>query len=155
MLELKNISAGYGSKNVLNGVTVSIEKGKLTSIIGVNGCGKSTLLKAVIGILPLQSGEILIDGKSLLSMNKNGVAKPAVFDHFSESNGQIRIYVIKDGETKPGFFLFPQTKYVFPSKDDAQAHSDKEARQFGLSPSRTIVSAFSKKPKGTFPGQDP
>ena len=79
MLELKNISAGYGSKNVLDGVTVSIEKGKLTSIIGVNGCGKSTLLKAVIGILPLQSGEILIDGKSLQSMNKNGVAKKIAY----------------------------------------------------------------------------
>ena len=79
MLELKNISAGYGSKNVLDGVTVSIEKGKLTSIIGVNGCGKSTLLKAVIGILPLQSGEIFIDGKSLQSMNKNGVAKKIAY----------------------------------------------------------------------------
>ena len=94
-----------------------------------------------------------IKGVTKLFVNKNGVAKPAVFDHFSESDGQIRIYVIKDGETKPGFFLFPQTKYVFPSKDDAQAHSDKEARQFGLSPSRTIVSAFSKKPKARVPSK--
>lgn len=94
-----------------------------------------------------------IKGVTKLFVNKNGVAKPAVFDHFSEADGQIRIYVIKDGETKPGFFLFPQTKYVFPSKDDAQAHSDKEARQFGLSPSRTIVSAFSKKPQARIPSK--
>ena len=75
MLELKNISAGYGSKNVLDGVTASFEKGKLTSVIGVNGCGKSTLLKAILGTLPLSSGEILIDGQDLKSIGKNKLAK--------------------------------------------------------------------------------
>lgn len=94
-----------------------------------------------------------IKGVTKLFVNKNGVAKPAVFDHFSEVDGQIRIYVIKEGETKPGFYLFPQTKYVFPSKDDAQSHFDKEARQFGVSPSRTIVSAFGTKPKARVPSK--
>ena len=50
MLELINVSAGYGKQTVLAGVTASCEKGKLTGIIGVNGCGKSTLLKATLGI---------------------------------------------------------------------------------------------------------
>ena len=49
MLELINVSAGYGKQTVLAGVTASFEKGKLTGIIGVNGCGKSTLLKAALG----------------------------------------------------------------------------------------------------------
>ena len=51
MLELNRISAGYGKQTVLDGISVDFEKGKLTSIIGVNGCGKSTLLKAILGIL--------------------------------------------------------------------------------------------------------
>ena len=42
MLELKDISVGYGSKIVLDGVTASFEKGKLTAVIGTNGCGKSS-----------------------------------------------------------------------------------------------------------------
>ena len=79
MLELKNIFAGYGNKNILNGITVSFEKGKLTSIIGVNGCGKSTLLKAIPGILPLSGGEIMIDGKNLHSMSRNEIAKKIAY----------------------------------------------------------------------------
>lgn len=75
MIEAKNISAGYGSKTVLNGATVSFEKGKLTSLIGVNGSGKSTMLKAMLGILPLSGGEILIDRKDMRSMSRNEIAK--------------------------------------------------------------------------------
>ena len=79
MLELKNIFAGYGSKTVLDDVTISFEKGKLTSIIGVNGCGKSTLLKAILGILPLSSGEVVINGNSLQHMSRNDIAKNVAY----------------------------------------------------------------------------
>ena len=79
MLELKNISAGYGSRSVLDGVTVSFEKGKLTSVIGVNGCGKSTLLKAILGILPLSGGEVLINGNDLQTMGRNEIAKSVAY----------------------------------------------------------------------------
>lgn len=79
MLELKNISSGYGSKTVLAGVTASFEKGKLTSIIGANGSGKSTLLKAILGILPLSEGEIAVDGTDLRSMSRNEIAKKIAY----------------------------------------------------------------------------
>lgn len=75
MLELKNVSAGYGRKTVLDNVNLSFEKGKLTGIIGVNGCGKSTLLKTIPGILPLSCGEIFIDGVFAQSMTKTEIAK--------------------------------------------------------------------------------
>jgi len=94
-----------------------------------------------------------VKGVTKLFVNIKGVAKPAIFDHFSEVDGQVRIYVIKEGETKAGFYLFPQTKYVFPNKDEAQIQFDKEARHFGISPSRTIVSAFSTKPKSRVPSK--
>lgn len=79
MLEVKNISVGYGRNTVLDGVTVSFEKGKLTSIIGVNGCGKSTLLKAILGILPLSGGTVVIDGNDLQSMSRNETAKKVAY----------------------------------------------------------------------------
>lgn len=79
MLELNRISAGYGKQTVLDGISVDFEKGKLTSIIGVNGCGKSTLLKAILGILSLSSGEIFIDGENLLTMSRNEIAKKIAY----------------------------------------------------------------------------
>ena len=79
MLELKNISVGYGSKTVLEGTSVSFEKGKLSSIIGANGCGKSTMLKAALGILHLSSGEAFIDGIDIKTMARGEIAKSAAY----------------------------------------------------------------------------
>lgn len=75
MLELKNISSGYGKTKIIDDVSVAIEKGKLTVVLGVNGCGKSTLLKASVGILPLFCGKIIIDGQDIGTMSRNDVAK--------------------------------------------------------------------------------
>lgn len=75
MIELKNITAGYGRNVVLDGVTVGFEKGRLTGVIGVNGSGKSTLLKAILGMVPVTAGEVTIDGRSLPSMGRNATAK--------------------------------------------------------------------------------
>ena len=67
MIELKKVTAGYPSKTVLSGISLSVPKGTLISVIGKNGSGKSTLLKTVIGILPAKGGEMLVDGESELS----------------------------------------------------------------------------------------
>ena len=58
MLELKNIRAGYGKRQILNGVSLTVPKGKLVTVIGPNGSGKSTLFKSAAGIIPTLSGEI-------------------------------------------------------------------------------------------------
>lgn len=52
MLEVCDLTAGYGGKTVLNGVSFSLEEGTVTGLLGANGCGKTTLLKAICGILP-------------------------------------------------------------------------------------------------------
>lgn len=75
MLELKNITAGYGKNTVLCDLNVTFEKGKLTSVVGVNGCGKSTLLKAALGIIPLERGTVTADGAELSSLKRTEIAK--------------------------------------------------------------------------------
>ncbi len=65
MLELKNISAGYDKRMVLNDVSVTIDPSLITVIMGPNGAGKSTLLKAMYGLLPLVKGHAELDGRSL------------------------------------------------------------------------------------------
>lgn len=61
MVEIKHLSAGYGEKTVLHDISLTFPAGTVTAVVGPNGCGKSTLLKAVAGLLPPTSGEILVE----------------------------------------------------------------------------------------------
>lgn len=79
MIELKNVSIGYGKKNILNDISLSVEKGKFTSVIGVNGCGKSTLLKAILGIQPLNVGNITIDNASIKNLSRKEIAQKVAY----------------------------------------------------------------------------
>ena len=79
MLEVKNVTAGYGKHTVLKNITATFEKGKLTSIIGVNGSGKSTLLKVMLGILPMADGAVEIDGRALSSLGRNEIARQIAY----------------------------------------------------------------------------
>ena len=67
MVEIRNLSAGYPGKAVLENLCLEIPEGQLTVIAGPNGCGKSTLLKALAGILP-SGGEICLAGESLAGL---------------------------------------------------------------------------------------
>ena len=78
MIELRSISAGYGNHTVLEAVSATFEKGKLTGIIGINGCGKSTLLKVMLGILPCK-GDISVDGRSLKDMSRKEIAQKIAY----------------------------------------------------------------------------
>ncbi len=74
-MEGKQLVIGYGEKIIIPAMDVKIPKGKITSIIGPNGCGKSTLLKALARILPLQSGDIEIEGVKMSSLKTESIAK--------------------------------------------------------------------------------
>jgi len=66
---LKNIYKKFGSMEILKGVTIPVEQGKITTVIGKSGEGKSVLLKHIIGLLKPDSGEIFFDGKLLKEMS--------------------------------------------------------------------------------------
>jgi branched-chain amino acid transport system ATP-binding protein len=65
MLELQNVYGGYGKITILNGVSFKIPKASITTMIGPNGAGKSTVFKAIFGLLQIQSGQILLEGKEV------------------------------------------------------------------------------------------
>ncbi len=79
MIEIKNLSAGYASKEVLKDISLKFEDGVFTSIIGPNGCGKSTLFKAVTGLLPYAKGSIFIDGEDLKKLSGRQRARKAAY----------------------------------------------------------------------------
>ncbi|PJB45791.1 MAG: ABC transporter ATP-binding protein [Deltaproteobacteria bacterium CG_4_9_14_3_um_filter_63_12] len=65
VIETKNLASGYGDKLILHDVSVQLQKGKVTCIIGGSGCGKSTFLKTLIGLVELKKGTAKVLGSSL------------------------------------------------------------------------------------------
>ena len=68
VLDMKNVRCGYGTRPVLNGVDLSVGAGETVLLAGPNGCGKSTMLKAILGMLPLDTGTIRFNGAPLEGM---------------------------------------------------------------------------------------
>jgi len=62
ILEIRNLEAGYGKKQVLFGVSLEVREGETVALIGPNGAGKSTVLKAACGLIPTWKGEIHFGG---------------------------------------------------------------------------------------------
>ncbi len=62
MLQLNSINVYYGESHILRDVSFTIEAGQVACLMGRNGVGKTTTLKAVMGLLPVRSGEIVMDG---------------------------------------------------------------------------------------------
>lgn len=79
MLKINNLSAYYGSIQALKNVSLTINKGRIVSIIGANGAGKSTLLKSISGLVTQKKGEILfcdtdISSKPVRKIVKSGIS---------------------------------------------------------------------------------
>ena len=65
VFELRNINYYFDNKHVLENINIKINKGEFLAIVGPNGAGKSTLLKVILGLLPLQKGEIFLKEKCI------------------------------------------------------------------------------------------
>jgi branched-chain amino acid transport system ATP-binding protein len=68
MLEISNLTVGYGSITALHGISLNVERGSIVTLIGANGAGKSTTLRAVSGLLKIRSGNIGFDGKQIANL---------------------------------------------------------------------------------------
>ena len=65
MLKVQNINQYYGGSHILRDVSLEAEVGKVKVILGRNGVGKTTLLKSLMGLVPIKSGSISMDGKEM------------------------------------------------------------------------------------------
>lgn len=79
MIELRGFSIGYGKRMLLSDVNVEIGDARLTALIGRNGSGKSTLLRAIAGLNPHYTGEILVEGKDIRDMSAPQMARSLAF----------------------------------------------------------------------------
>ena len=65
MLKLNNYNVAYGQSRVINDMNLEIGEGEIISLVGRNGMGKTTLLKSLIGMVPQESGQILLDSEDI------------------------------------------------------------------------------------------
>jgi branched-chain amino acid transport system ATP-binding protein len=90
ILELENIEAHYGDLQALFGISLTLDKGAVHSVIGANGAGKSTLLKIIAGNMPTSSGRVIFNGEDI-----------------SKVSGFKRV--------QAGISLVPEGRRIFPS----------------------------------------
>jgi urea transport system ATP-binding protein len=65
MLELKDVNQYYGGSHILRNVALEAKVGEITVVLGRNGAGKTTLLKSIMGVVPIKSGSITLDGQAI------------------------------------------------------------------------------------------
>jgi glutamate/aspartate transport system ATP-binding protein len=86
VIDIKNVSKWYGSFQVLTDCTTSIKKGEVVVVCGPSGSGKSTLIKTVNALEPIQKGDVIVDGTSIVDPKTNLPKLRArvgmVFQHF-------------------------------------------------------------------------
>ncbi|MBR2429224.1 MAG: ABC transporter ATP-binding protein [Alistipes sp.] len=79
MIELNNISLGYGRRTLIEGATTSFKCGTMVALLGRNGTGKSTLLRAMAALGDVQQGEILIGGEPITEISRAALSRFVAF----------------------------------------------------------------------------
>src|SRR6266699_188516 len=64
-LEIENVTTAYDKANVLEGVSLSIARGRITCLLGSNGSGKTTLIRSILGLTPPRAGRIVFNGTEI------------------------------------------------------------------------------------------
>ncbi|OGK78935.1 MAG: ABC transporter ATP-binding protein [Candidatus Rokubacteria bacterium GWC2_70_24] len=77
-LEVRDLHVSYGKVRALQGVTLTVEERQIVSIVGANGAGKSTVLKAIMGLVPVASGEMRFGDRRLDRMSPPGIVGAGV-----------------------------------------------------------------------------
>ena len=65
IIRMENVKKSYGQENVLQGLSLDIEKGEFLAVVGSSGCGKTTMLKMINGLIRPDSGKIIVEGQDI------------------------------------------------------------------------------------------
>jgi branched-chain amino acid transport system ATP-binding protein len=151
MLELENVSSGYGKVQILRDVSFQIKEKEIVTIIGPNGAGKTTLVKTIMGLLPATNGIISFKGTPIQKLPPYEIVKKGVvmipegreiFPRMSvEENLLLGAYTIKDKNVvkdlkEKAYQIFP----VLKKKEKSQAQTLSGGEQQMLVICRSLMS---------------
>ncbi len=121
-LEIDDVHVAYGRTEVVFGVTLDVPAGSLVCLMGRNGVGKTTLLNAVMGLLPLRSGTVRLDGRDLAGLSPHQRARAGigyvpqghqVFPHLTVQENLLVVHERGGGKPAPG--AVDEALDVFPA----------------------------------------
>jgi len=78
MLEIKNLTVNYGAVTALHGISLEVKQGDIVTLIGANGAGKTTTLKTVSGLLKVQYGAVLYQGRNISNLPPHQIVKAGI-----------------------------------------------------------------------------
>ena len=78
ILEIKDLNVRFGGIRAVDGISMNVEEGKIITLIGANGAGKSTILRSVSGIVRPASGDILLNGESIVGLSPDKIVARGV-----------------------------------------------------------------------------
>ena len=94
LLELRDVSGGYGQSRVLHDIDLVVEPGHVAVVLGANGAGKTTTLRAISGVIPVQ-GEIRFDGTSIVGKSPEAVSRLGIA-HVPQGRGTFSELSVED-----------------------------------------------------------
>lgn len=113
MIEVKNLVKSFDGRTVLHNVSATFETGKTNLIIGQSGSGKTVLMKSLVGLLRPEEGEILFDGRNVLSMGRDEMKKLR-----QEIGMLFQGSALFDSETVLGNVMFPLMMFTNMSHEE-------------------------------------
>lgn len=78
IIEIVNMDVRYGPVRAVNGITMNVKRGSITSLVGANGAGKSTVLKAIMGLVPVAGGEVRVLGEDITKLKPHEIVRLGV-----------------------------------------------------------------------------
>lgn len=135
MIEIQNVHKSFGDLQVVKGVSMTVNKGEVVSIIGGSGSGKSTLLMCINGLEDIQGGHILVDGMDVHARTTNlNKLRQKIGIVFQQWNAFPHLSVMEN------VMLAPR-KVLGKSRDEAATIAEKQLRHVGLGEKLSVYPA--------------
>lgn len=136
MIEIKKVNKSFGEHHVLHDISTKFKAGKVNLIIGQSGQGKSVLTKCIVGLMEVDSGEVLYDGRNFLEMNRSQKKEVR-----QEIGMLFQGSALFDSMTVEENVMFPLSMFTKQSKKEMQTRADFCLERVNLSGNNKLMPA--------------